>query len=60
MYKSISFLRVNLITYHKYFYSTMGNTSLVCILVQHSILFTIGYRMVFNTAISIVYKCFIS
>ena len=52
MYKTISFLKVSLITWHKHSY----NTNPVCILVQHSILFTKGYRMVPSTAVSIVYK----
>ena len=46
MYKTLSVLRVNLITYHKYFHNTKGNTNPVHILVWHSILFTMGYRMV--------------
>ena len=58
MYKTISFLRVSLITYHKHFHSTKGNTNPICILVWHFILFIMGYRLVFNTAISIVDKCF--
>ena len=41
MYKTISLLKVNLI-YHKH----SGNTSPVHILVWHSVLFTMGYRMV--------------
>ena len=57
MYKTISFfLKVSLITYHKYPHSTKGNTNPVYILVWHSILFTIGYRMVFSMAISIIYR----
>ena len=59
MYKTISFLRVSLITYHKHFHNTKGNTNPVCILVWHFILFTIGYTMVFTMAISIVYQCFL-
>ena len=47
MYKTISLLRVNLITYDKHFHSTKGNTNPFCILVHHSILFTMAYRMVF-------------
>ena len=60
MYKTISFLKVSLITYHKHFHSIKGNINPVCILVRHSILFTMGYRIVFSTAISIVYKHFIN
>ena len=59
MYKTISFLRVSLITYHKHFRINKGNTNPVCILGRHFILFTMGYRMVFNMAISIVDKCFL-
>ena len=59
MYKTISFLRVSLITYHKHFHSTKGYTNPVCILVQHFILFTMGYRMVFKMAISIIDQCFL-
>ena len=53
--------RVNLIVYHKCFYSIKSSINPVCILVQHFILFTIEYRMVFSMAtyqISIVYKHF--
>ena len=52
MYKTISFLKVSLITYHKHSH----NTNSVCILVWHSIIFTMGYRMVSSMAMSIVYK----
>ena len=56
MYKTISFFKVSLITYHKY----SCNTNLVHILVQHSILFTRGYRMVPSMAGYTVYKHFIN
>ena len=59
MYKTISFLRVSLITYHKHFHSAKGHTNPVCILVWHFILFTMEYRMVFNMAIYIIDKCFL-
>ena len=60
MYKTISFLRVSLITYHKHPHSIKDNTNPVRIFMQHSVIFTMGYRMVFSTAISIVYKHFIN
>ena len=56
MYKTISFIKVSLITYHKHF----CNTNPVHILVWHSILFTMGYRMVPGMAVYIVYKHFIN
>ena len=44
--------KVSLITYHKHW----NNTNVVRILVQHFILFTMGYKMVSGMAIFIVYK----